>query len=570
MKKLKRFWVLLVAFIFIILIFAFNKKDNINVKADNGVLNLSDWNFSQNGQAKLQGKWELYYNELLMPDNIKTRTANNYYNIPGLLRDQIDGKTQGYMTLHLKIQVPKDEVYGVYFDSLFTASDIWVNGVYLDGHGEVGKDIENEKAIYRPQHIFFSSINKEVDIVIHTSTFRDLEPMLTASTFGTKHQIMKFFYKNVCLDGFIMGIMFIMGILSFCFYFTKPKQKRNLYFAIICFMMIIRCLVFNSRLLVQIYPNMHYEVLSKIAAITFYLLVTFYILFLDDIFENKVKIKNISVVFGIGFTLLCVATNNMIYDRSAIYAQGMVAFFVLYLYIFMGREIYRKNRNAEKNLLPFVMICITALNDILVNNSVLYNPYFVHYGVIVLIVAQSIFIVNDYLEKHRKVEKINRDGLTSLYNNKHIKELLSQNLYNYSEKNHEFSLIMIDIDNFKAINDTFGHMFGDTVIMDVASILEETIQNRGHAGRFGGDEFIIILPKTTEKEALLIAGNIMDEMDVLNSKYDVDKKISISIGVYENDVIDLTQCINNVDSSLYKAKASGKNCINSVKGMLLE
>lgn len=564
MKKLSKFWLLLFTLIFIILIFAFERKNNIDIKAYNGILNLSDWNFSENGDIKLQGKWDLYYGELLTPKDIKIRNPNNYYNIPGKLSDQILGKTQGYMTLHLKIYVPEDEIYGIYFDSLFTSSDIWVNGVYLDGHGKVGKDISDEKAIYRPQYIFFPSTNKEVDVVIHTSTFRDLAPNIKVATFGTKHQIMKLIYKNVSIDSFAIGIMLIIGVLSLGFYFTKPRQKRNIYFVMICFIMILRCLIFNSRLLVQFYPNMYYEVLSKIAAITFYLSVTFYILFLDDMFENRINIKKMAVVFGIGFTILCIVTNNMIYDRFAIYAQSIVAFFALYLCIFFGKEIYKKNPNAQKNLFPFIIICIAGLNDALVNNAVLYNSYFAIYSVIVFIVAQSIFIVNDYLEKHRKLDKINRDGLTSLYNNKYIKELLSKHLNDYSQKDEKFSLLMIDIDDFKGVNDTFGHMFGDTVIIDVASILYELTEDKGYVGRFGGDEFIIILPKTVENDALDFAKRIKDKIENLNGKYSINRKIYLSIGVYENNVNNLEQCINNVDSLMYKAKSSGKNCISSI------
>lgn len=564
MKKLKGFFLLLFTITFITLIFVSERKGNNDIKAFNGILNLSQWNFNKNGEVKLQGKWDLYYGELLMPKDLKKRNASSYYNIPGRLREQAFGNNQGYMTLHLKIYVPKDEIYGVYFNSLFTASDIWVNGVYLDVHGKVGTSISNETPIYRPMSIFFPSANNEVDIIIHTSTYIDLNPSLKVATFGTKQQIMKLNYKNVALDGIIIGIMFIMGILSFGFYFTKPKQKRNIYFSIIYFLMILRCLILNSRLLVQFYPNLPYEVLSKIAAITFYLFVTFYILFLDDMFDNILIIKRMSVIYGTGFTILCIFTNNMVYDRTGIYAQAIVAFFIVYLFIIFIKEIYNKNCNAEKNFFPFIVICLTCFNDILVNNSVLYNPYFVLYGAIVFTVAQSIFIVNDYLEKHRKLEYINRDGLTSLYNNKCIKEVLSNHLKQYNKKNEKFSLIMIDIDDFKEINDTLGHMFGDTVLIDMASILQEISEGKGYAGRLGGDEFIIILPKTIEKEAIILAEEIRGKLETLNEKYKINKKISISIGVYENDVNDLIKCINNVDSFMYRAKISGKNCIKSV------
>lgn len=340
MKKLKTFILLLFTIIFIILFFNFERKNNADIKASYGNLNLSEWNFSQNGEVKLQGKWDLYYGELLKPKDIKERTTNNYYNIPGRLSDQISGKKQGCMTIHLKIYVPKDEIYGVYFESLFTSSNIWVNGVYLGGHGKVGTSISNEKPIYRPQYVYFPSINKEVDITIHTSTYLDLEPSLRSAIFGTKQQITKLNYKNVALDGFTIGIMFIMGILSFGFYFTKPKHKRNIYFSGICFLMILRGLVFNSRLLVEFYPNMPYEVLSKIAAITFYLSITLYILFLDETFENKIIIKDMSIVYGVGFTTLCILTNNVVYDRVGIFAEVIAALFVLYLFIIFIKEIH--------------------------------------------------------------------------------------------------------------------------------------------------------------------------------------------------------------------------------------
>lgn len=565
MKAVKRYLLSLVTIAIIFMISASTGKVNANIKADNGVLNLSQWNFGKSGRVMLQGKWDLYYGELLKPEEIKMRKVSSYYNIPGRLSDQVPGKNQGYMTLHLKITVPRDEVYGIYFNSLFTSSDIWINGVYEGGHGRVGESAMDERPIYRPQYIYAQSANKEIDIVIHTSTYVDLQPSLKAAFFGTKMQIEKLSYKNVALDGIVIGILFILGILSFSFYFTKPKKKGNIYFSIICFLMILRCLMFGSRLAVEFFPDMPYEVLSKTAAVTFYLCITFYILFLNDIFDNRIAIKNVSIAYGAGFTVLCTFTNNNIYDRAGIFAQIFVALLGIYLFTFFIKEIYKRNYNAGKSFLPFLVICLTTLHDILVNDSVLNSTYFVLYAVVVLGISQLIFIVDDYFEKHRKLGDLNRDGLTSLYNNKYIKELLAVQLKRFKQKNEKFSLLMIDIDDFKGINDTFGHMFGDTVIIDVARVLDELSEEKGYVGRLGGDEFIVILPKTIEKDAVIFAEEIMKSIDVLNKKYDIDREISVSIGVYENNVNDLSECIDNADSSMYKAKSLGKNCIRSTQ-----
>lgn len=568
MKKIKKYFGVVFIFIFAILIYNSNQNFNGSYEAEEGILDLSNCNLSKDKYIKLQGKWKLYYGELLNPEEIKIKDSSNYYRIPGKLRDQVQGKTKGYMTLHLKLKLPDNESYGIYCDSMFTASKTWVNGNALDGHGVVGMDMKSEKAIYRPQYIFFNPINKEVDIVIQTSTFRDIEPALKASILGTKQQIVKLTHKNMWIDGFIMGLMLIMGILNFGFYFTEPKQKRNLYFAMICLIMLFRTSVLNSRIFVQLYPTMDYEVLSKTAAITFYLSVTFYVLFLDDIFENRIRIKKYAVEFGIIFTTLCLVTKNTFYDRLDVLLVTITAIFAVYLLIFILKEMKKKNKIASKNLWLFIIVCITASNDIGINNSSLYSKYMIQYGIIAYIIVQSVFIVDDYLEKHRKLERIHRDGLTSLYNNKYIKDILSKCLDVYNEKEESFSVIMIDVDDFKEINDNYGHMFGDTVIMDVANILSDVTDEIGYAGRFGGDEFIIILPKTTEKEAINIAENIMLKVKELNHKYSIERKISISIGVCENNTKELTECINNVDNLLYKAKASGKESINGTSELV--
>lgn len=563
MKKIKKYLGIVFIFIFCVLIYNANQHFNTSCRAEDGILNLSNCNLSKDKYIKLQGRWKLYYGELLTPEEIKEKDTNLYYDIPGKLRDQVQGKTTGYMTLYLKLELPDNQPYGIYCDSMFTSSKIWINGSFLDGHGEVGKDISSEKAIYRPQYVFFNPINNEADVVIQTSTFRDIEPALKASILGTKEQIVKLTHKNMWIDGFIMGLMLMMGILNFGFYFTEPKQKRNLYFAMICLVMLFRTSVLNSRIFVQLYPTMDYEVLSKIAAITFYLSVTFYVLFLDDIFENRIKIKKYAIGFGVIFTALCLVTKNTFYDRLDKLLVTITGIFALYLLIFILKEMRQKNKVASKNLWLFIIVCITAANDIGVNNSSLYSKYMIQYGIIAYVIVQSIFIVDDYLEKHRKLERIHRDGLTCLYNNKYIKEILIKHLHVYKEKKEPFSLIMIDVDDFKNINDNYGHMFGDTVIMDVANILSETTDEIGYAGRFGGDEFLIILPRTIEENAIITAKNIMGKIEELNTKYNIDKKISISVGVYENSTKDLIECINSVDELLYKAKSSGKQSISS-------
>lgn len=569
-RRYKKYFLLLTVIILILSIFIpVNNISSSNISAEDGVISFPDYNLLKEDNAMLDGQWDLYYNELLSPDDLKNRKPDTFYNIPGRLSSQIDNARTGYMTLHLKINVPEDDVYGIYFSEIFTSAKIWINGINYGGYGTVAESLDEEKASYKPQYLYFPSENKEIDIVINTSIYREIKPYLRSPIFGLKDNIMKINLMKVSMDGLTIGVMLIMIIINAGFFFASTRKKRHIYFSAICFILILRCLVFNSRLLVQFFPGTPYELISKIAAITFYLWVALYIFFLNDVFDNKIKIVKPAAAFGTFFTLLCIFTSNMVYDNIQIISHIIIAGFIIYLLWFILKEIKNKNKKAQLNFLSFIILCIAAINDILVNNAVVPNQYSALYGGILFLIMELLYIFTDYQKSMKKLENLNRDGLTTLYNNKYIKTLLSQLIQRYINWKERFSLLMIDIDNFKSINDTYGHMFGDRVILDVATILLAISDDKGYAGRFGGDEFILILPGADEKEAFDTGMEIMKKLEHLNELNHAENPISVSIGVYENTCTSVQDCMNNADYAMYKSKTGGKNQISMINSAII-
>lgn len=151
------------------------------------------------------------------------------------------------------------------------------------------------------------------------------------------------------------------------------------------------------------------------------------------------------------------------------------------------------------------------------------------------------------------------DGLTGLYNRKEIQTRIERRLADV--KKESFSLIMLDIDNFKMVNDTYGHQEGDTVIMALADILRnENIRSSSNfsAGRWGGEEFMLLLPDTKLPAAALIGELIRKYFS--DTKFTAVRSQTISVGVTqarEDDTID--SLCTRVDTALYKAKKGGKN-----------
>lgn len=150
------------------------------------------------------------------------------------------------------------------------------------------------------------------------------------------------------------------------------------------------------------------------------------------------------------------------------------------------------------------------------------------------------------------------DGLTGLFNHRYFMECLIKKI-NYCRKNNSFfSLLMIDVDEFKSYNDKFGHVAGDSVLRKLGMILSHKVENIGQAFRYGGEEFTVILPGYPYAEAYKVAEDIRRSIALTYFGY---RKITVSIGLaqYPIHALDYEELIEFADKGLYLAKSSGKN-----------
>lgn len=152
------------------------------------------------------------------------------------------------------------------------------------------------------------------------------------------------------------------------------------------------------------------------------------------------------------------------------------------------------------------------------------------------------------------------DNLTKLYNRYKLNNELDREIIRENRYTHGLSLIMIDIDDFKKVNDNYGHDIGDVVLKNIANILKKSVRATDNVARWGGEEFMILLPETLLKDALNISELI--RINILKYKHSViEKPLTVSIGVAQFKVNDDTSesIIKNVDVAMYEAKKTGKN-----------
>ncbi|MDD3192221.1 MAG: GGDEF domain-containing protein, partial [Bacilli bacterium] len=183
----------------------------------------------------------------------------------------------------------------------------------------------------------------------------------------------------------------------------------------------------------------------------------------------------------------------------------------------------------------------------------------VYISTVFLILVASVAVV--YLMKLR-IKAAETDFLTGLSSKEAFEKLLKTTIQNAKKSQSNLSLLMIDIDNFKELNDHYGHLYGDEILKKVAQVMQDSIRKHDLSFRFGGDEFAIILPGINRDFAKIVANRIIREVNEIHqtvgSKDELSIHISIGISEWEEG-ISFIELIQKADKALYTAKTSGKN-----------
>lgn len=164
------------------------------------------------------------------------------------------------------------------------------------------------------------------------------------------------------------------------------------------------------------------------------------------------------------------------------------------------------------------------------------------------------------IAKEKLIIKSKTDSLTKAYNKEAIINIIDEMIK--FKKNEKFSVMMFDIDNFKHINDTFGHITGDVCIKNLVNTARSSIREKDLLGRFGGDEFVIVLPGLDIGEAKLVAERLRENVSLMKNP-----KFTISVGVasYPQDGSTVKELISLADEGLYVSKEKGKNMVSHAK-----
>jgi diguanylate cyclase (GGDEF)-like protein len=193
--------------------------------------------------------------------------------------------------------------------------------------------------------------------------------------------------------------------------------------------------------------------------------------------------------------------------------------------------------------------------------------------------------ITNYLEAAKPVIESNllmdklhdtslRDGMTNLYNRRFLENFIDKVMSQVRRAEETYHVMMLDVDFFKMVNDTYGHDVGDTVIVELAKVLKNNTREADLAIRYGGEEFLVMLYNSTDEGALMVAKKIHQEFGKL--RFDVgggktlQKTISIGISKFPTDGDTIWKCIKYADTALYNAKDTGRNKIVEFEDSMMD
>jgi diguanylate cyclase (GGDEF)-like protein len=531
-------------------------------------------------------------------DKFNLEDINSIKFLSGKNSDTLGAKVKDtWVKIKLFNSTEKKQRIFLHQDLAFTC--IFINYYEVDNKGKLLNKKEINIYDSTSQQLYGSDAIFEFDLAaLETKTIfvRQITPayhFYNFSIFSDKESKEYLIYEKV--DGVLFfGLLIALAIYNM-FIFISSRYKEYLYYSLY--------LISATTWIFYMYGSLaHYLNIYGAVAVRFnfglMLTPVFLALFVQSIFETKEKYKTEHKFLN---SIIIVLLSNSIYGiinfNHSLELLSISLNYSLLVFLFISLSIYKKGNKIIKIFLFahifYLIFSISALMFYTGNIAFSYIPlHGIGIGIIIealmlsYLVSYKFKVIEEEKEeqrklKHEAIEKqhksfinsqklknINKelknisitDKLTNIYNRAKLDESLEYQI-NYSKRyNETFGLMIIDIDFFKNVNDTFGHQVGDTVLVEFANILKSNIRETDILGRWGGEEFIIICPKSNLEETNIVAKKIKQQIETFKFTKIKKKTASFGITIFKSSDT-LATILSRVDEALYKAKDEGRNKI---------
>lgn len=622
MNKLKSITLILLVMVSA-MIYLYYHNASISAYVEHGVLDLSATPFNETGIVSLNGEWEFFANKLLSPKDISELKDYSpaYFKVPKKWNN-IGNAFRGCGTYRLVIKNITPELeYGLIKKNIRIASNVFINGelVMKDGHAS---NFEAEEIMGNSPQVIGVDLDTDVaEIIIQVSNYKYYSGGIVEEIrFGRFDSIIKAYRQKITFESIIFAMVIAIGIMHgiLVLFILHMKDKRNhlllLPISVITFAIINGTL--SERVIKLIFPSISTELLIRIeyVAISLLIMSLFSLIhLLEGKLLPKLPYRIIQAIYGtfILAILFMPMKNNYFWTIFTYFTTVIIAFGfirVLILYILNSRF---QISQVEHTIILILLYIVNIYNlDLFMftfkhmNNMNIALLSTIGYGLAwfswmayqyheayrnnetlsmqlidmnksleneVRLRTDDLEIAIDQLSKMNEqlslksaeMERLaTTDTLTNINNRFMLDEAFKREMNLFERYGQKFSIILIDLDSFKKINDEYGHQVGDVVLKECAALLVSNIRKVDIIGRWGGEEFMVICPNTSLEGVRAMAEVLRKKVDenLFAGRY----KVTISLGIADfNSKAEMMGIFKRADNSLYDAKCNGKNRVGA-------
>lgn len=557
----------------------------------NGVLNTSTLDFDK-GLYILKGEVAVTANKLVDPVS-DTFGSAVFESMPYAWKAK-DGVTHGSYQFKLE-GLQKGRAYGFYLLEALTSYEVFVDGVSIARLGKPNPLPELTVPESKVQSAIFTAKSDTANVVIHVAgRSSHLIGLWQKTAFGPMEMIHAYEVKAKVSDAFVNGAILFMTLFLWILYLIMPEDKAKFYFALASTFVTVKSLYSGQQLGFVSYPLIGYGIGLRIAYLMVPAIAVTFMAFAGECFKdmsNKRLQKYFFSASAIQIAAILLLPQSM-YQETFVFYQIMIIFAALLVLTWAIRAVRAGMEGADVYTFGYLVFFATAINDILYSMLLIDTGYYLSFGLFVLILTQAAILAlrmrraiqtEAYMKTNleslvdertkelelekNKFENLSKvDSLTLLYNKGYMSEVLQYEFESFKRYHGALSVLMLDLDHFKVVNDTYGHVKGDEVLQKIADVLKEHSRRTDIIGRFGGEEFLIVLRFTALDDAMKHAEQLRRYIEGIQFEH-LGKAFSIttSIGVSSATemLLDDRQLIHEADEALYNAKKNGRNCVVS-------
>lgn len=599
--------------VFVPLIIHFGHALNPTSKsAENGEVFLQSVDFVADKKVALIDGWRFFEKQLLKPQEVQ-----NSQNQVRFMRGEggwhlsgQDGKqVNGYGTYHMTVHLPQDKPeLAIQIPNIESAYRLFINEQLVASGGEVSALKSAAKPGYNAKTVLIPNNKDQFTITIQVSSYHTAwgglwSPIVignAADIFATQRDL-------VALSMFVLGVLTLTAAFYLIHFYLRPSDKIPLVFAFLCLLLFLRELTNEHMLFVLQFLGVSFTASMKINYLTFYVGLPTVLYFMQLCFPQTFResITRLCYVIAAAYSLFIILSPTQLIGYSLLSYQAFCLLVIVYLMTCLIRANISKLPAAKMMLLGSLIMTVFVINDILYALNIVTTGNFFSIGIVGFIICQSYVINNHFnnvrsrnealsaqlqqrnselqqlgVELERKVEErtqaleqanselqalADNDQLTGALNRHGMQTYLQTAYERLRRSNAPSSIVLFDFDNFKNINDSYGHNSGDKILKSAVNIVNELIREQDKIARWGGEEFLVLLPDTEIDGALAMADKLrLAIAEQLSDSLAPEVPVTITAGVAQlnhNEIFEIL--FKRADNAMYKGKRMGRNCIQS-------